>query len=109
MDSIENIKKLQTYTNKRNENIELNRNFDRISPINTPLAKKMLTETINESNNIIDNLLGCLIYKSIFHSLEKKQITNNNNNNQIEISNNKDKRKNYIINTSNRKIHKNPK
>ena len=114
-ENIKNKKDKLTFSNKRGENIGLNRNYDGISAMNTSLTKKMLTEA-NIDNNIIknDKIFGCLIYKSIFNSIDKNKIKNNNNynnhNNISNISNIKEKvTTNFISNTSNKKINKNPK
>ena len=88
--------------NNRIENTGIKRNFDRISAINSPLTKQILTEINLENNNInnLDKNFGCLIYKSIFNSLEKKPKKDNLNNittdNDINILQEKENRKNYI-------------
>ena len=105
-------------TNYRIENPGLKRNFDRISAINSPLTQQMLTE-INLENNNLNNLnnlekKGCLIYKSIFNSLEKRAKKDNLNNKttdndiNINILQEKENRKNYISHT-NKKNNKNQK
>ena len=74
-ENIKNKKDKLTFSNKRGENIGLNRNYDGISAMNTSLTKKMLTEA-NIDNNIIknDKIFGCLIYKSIFNSIDKIKL-----------------------------------
>ena len=98
-------------SNSRKENSGMNHNFDRISAMNSPLTKNMLTE-INVDNKInnIEKPVGCLIYKSIFNSLENNPNKDNINNitdNNINIL--KDKGKNFIFNLSNKKLNKNHK
>ena len=99
--------------NNRNENPGIKRYYDRISAINSPLTEQMLTEINLENNNSkLEKQFGCLIYKSIFNSLEKKGKKDNLNNkttdNDININNlpEKENRKNYISHT-NKKINKN--
>ena len=100
-------------SNNQIENPGLKRNFDRISAINSPLTQQMLTEINLENNNSkLEKQFGCLIYKSIFNSLEKKGKKDNLNNkttdNDININNlpEKENRKNYISHT-NKKNNKN--
>ena len=99
------------YSNKRKENVGPNRNYDRISAINTPLTKKMLTDIkVDNQINKIESNAGCLIYKSIFNSIEKnlnKDNINNITDQNIKIL--QDKRKNYVSNASNKKLNKNQK
>ena len=98
------------YGNSRQENTGTNHNLDRISAMNTPLTKKMLTEAkIDNKINKTEKYIGCLTYKSIFNLLEnypdKDDLNNIIDNNKIL----KDNKSNYSSNTSNKKINKNQK
>ena len=108
----QNLKKKpepMAFSNNRNEN-RINRNYDRISAINTPLNNKMLE--INIGNTFInknENPLEGLIYKSIFNSLEKNALKENINNisdNNFNLLQEREKRKYYV---SNKKISNNKK
>ena len=98
------------YGNSRPENVGISHNLDRISAMNTPLTKKMLTEAKNDNKiNEIEKYVGCLTYKSIFNLLENNPDKDNPNNimdnNKILKSN----KKNYESITSNKKLNKNQK
>ena len=108
----QNLKKKpepMAFSNNRNEN-RINRNYDRISAINTPLNNKMLE--INIGNTFVnknENPLEGLIYKSIFNSLEKNALKENINNisdNNFNLLQEREKRKYYV---SNKKISNNKK
>ena len=108
----QNLKKKpepMAFSNNRNEN-RINRNYDRISAINTPLNNKMLE--INIGNTFVnknENPLEGLIYKSIFNSLEKNALKENINSisdNNFNLLQEREKRKYYV---SNKKISNNKK
>ena len=98
------------YDNSRQENAGINHNLNRISAMNTPLTKKMLTEEkIDGGVNKIEKYVGCLTYKSIFNLLENNPNKDNLNNIMDNNKILKDNKNNYASNTSNKKLNKNQK
>ena len=98
------------YDNSRQENAGINHNLNRISAMNTPLTKKMLTEEkIDNKINKIEKYVGCLTYKSIFNLLENNPNKDNLNNIMDNNKILKDNKNNYASNTSNKKLNKNQK
>ena len=110
--SINQAEKLNM-SNNINDNSGINHFYDRISAINTPLTKNILNEINKEYNiNMIEKPIGCLIYKSIFNSLDKNKNKENGNNitdGNINFINEKERRKNNLLNTSSKKINRNQK